>query len=165
MTADLFDVDLKLALFGFGEAPGSVVMLESGHISPRDRMEYADILATRSPSRQSTVSAVVEVAGRPLLYVARRTAMGQSVGEFRNHVSDLRQRLASHGEPAFLAVVDGGQLELHPCDFASRQSRPHVVVVGDPDAPSLLLGRARPPARADRPPVLPTTFRTARSHV
>lgn len=140
MTADLFDLDLdlKLTLSEFGAAPGSVVMLDGDRISPRDRLEYADILDPPSRSRRSAVSAVVEVARRPLLYVVRRTAMGQTVREFEDQVADLRRKLACRGEPAFLAVANSGRLDLHPCDFAPRQTRPHVVMVHDANASSLL---------------------------
>lgn len=81
-------------------------------------IQYLDLI--ESPSRQSSgrmsarPGAVIEFEGQPLLYVADNRSLVGEVGFRRDEISQTLRLLACRGDPAYFAILEHGQVIIHP---------------------------------------------------
>lgn len=81
-------------------------------------IQYLDLIepvGPRSSNRPAAhPSAVVEFEGQPLLYVVDNRTLVNGVGVGREEITQTLRLLACRGDPAYLAVIEYGQVVIHP---------------------------------------------------
>lgn len=123
-------------LLSFGVASQNIRDLSK--LGP-DNLDYLDLVQGISLDWTRThrvrADAVVEHDGRPLLYVVNAGAM---VGMTDTALATLRVKLASRGEPAWLAVSKPGELSIYPLGFDLELPPPTTVRSSDGRASALM---------------------------
>ncbi len=100
-------------------------------------IQYLDLIepaGSRSSSRPFIgPSAVVEFEGQPLLYVIDNRTLVNDVGIGDEEIAQMLRLLACRGDPAYLAVLEYGQVVIHPISLEKDK-----VSSGVPWNPSLM---------------------------
>ncbi len=123
-------------LLSFGAATQNIRDLS---VPSADNLDYLDLVAGISldwaRARRVRADVVVEHDGRPLLYVV---SAGAVAGMTDNALAMLRVKLASRGEPAWLALSKPGELSIYSLGFDHELPPPTIVRSADERASALL---------------------------
>lgn len=89
-------------------------------------IQYLDLIEPARPRSgdQSFTSpdAVIEFEGQPLLYVVDNRSMVNGAGVSQTAISQLLRLLACRGDPAYLAVLEHGQVVIHPVSLKKQKA-------------------------------------------
>lgn len=89
-------------------------------------IQYLDLIEpTRSHSGNQPVAypdAVVEFEGQPLIYVVDNRTMVNGVGISQAAISQMLRLLACRGDPAYLAVLEYGQVVIYPVSLKKQKA-------------------------------------------
>lgn len=111
-------------LVSYGAARQDVVLLNDTKAATA--IEYADLLPSARQKAPLPIAAIVESAGRPLLYVVD----GQNIDVDAAKADALAHTLACRGHSSYFCIVDAGRLLVYPCKFGSVQSDGFQVSAG-----------------------------------
>lgn len=88
-------------------------------------IQYLDLIEpARSRSSSRPVigpSAVVEFEGQPLLYVVDNRTLVNDVGIGNEEIAQMLRLLACRGDPAYLAIMEYGQVVIHPVSLKKHK--------------------------------------------
>ncbi len=135
----------------YGVAPSEILMLDRVDEST---MEYLDLQRDwRRPAELNFVcpDAVLEINGRPLMYVVHAASLTQHDATRREQLFALRRVLACRGEASYIGIVEPGQITVVPNYFAPDLSGAFSVRHDAPQAEFLV----RNLAQEERPPTVP----------
>lgn len=128
--------DLSTLLERFGAPRDGVVALDAP--SGPEQIRYLDLLRSALPD-DARPAAVVELRGRPVLFVAR--------GDRPLNLPPLRRALALRADGAFLGIVEPGRLMVRTIELDPKSEREILVAsADDPKAATVI------PELALRPP-------------
>lgn len=105
-------------LAAYGVASSEVLSLDRADASTLD---YLDLQRTWRPGEgleYVTPDAVVEIDGRPVMYVVRSTSLVGTQAENKKRLVSLRRVLACRGEASYIGLVEPGQITVVPNYFA-----------------------------------------------
>jgi hypothetical protein len=112
-----FQIQQELAAYGI--APNEILSLEHVNAST---LNYLDLQTNWRESCVNVLAvpvSVVEIGGRPLMYVIRATALSGSNERKSERVTALRRVLACRGESAYIGIVELGKITVVPAYYAS----------------------------------------------
>jgi hypothetical protein len=116
---------LRDHLLTYGASQRDIVLLRDA--TSDAAIEYADLLPSARQQPPVEVSAVVESAGRPLLYVVD----GQNSELNGAQADELAHVLACRGHASYFCVVQPGRLLVYPCKFGPVQAEGFRVEAGE----------------------------------
>lgn len=134
-------MDLRNNLKAYGASPEEVILLDSER---HELVNYLDLLAARKGAtalgRAPALcpDAVIEVEGRPALYILDVRQLSNTEHSQRDELLTLRRSLACRGDAAPLAVLQPGQIVLFASDSMTTLPAPVIVPQQDPLAPMLI---------------------------
>ena len=97
--------------------------------------------------------AVVEIDGRPLMYVVRSASMTRLFAEKQQELVSLRRALACRGEASYIGIVEPGQITVVPNYYSSDLAGAFTVLQDAPRAQLLIRDLAmevRPPSVSEQ---------------
>jgi len=110
--------DLLRELASYGAMPTEVLSLEKPDY---DTINYLDLQQGWGNDHGpdfAAPEAVVEVDGRPLLYVVRADSLVQRSEARQSALVSLRTALACRSEPSYIGIVEHGQITIIPTHYA-----------------------------------------------
>lgn len=130
--------ELIKELSAFGAVENEVRLLDAGNSS---FIDYLDLLIPiKSSSRKLSLcpDAVIELEGRPALYVLKADHLTGDESVQRHQLQQLRRAIACRGDEAPLAIIQPGQVVLFASDSMTALPDPLLVKSDDPAAPMLI---------------------------
>lgn len=138
-------------LANYGVASSEVLSLNQVNASTID---YLDLQQNwRHPGKLDFVApdAVVEIDGRPLMYVVRSASLASLSVAKQQELVSLRRALACRGEASYIGIVEPGQITIVPNYYAPNLAGAFTVLRDAPRAQLLI----RDLAMEVRPPSVP----------
>lgn len=138
-------------LAAYGVASSEVLSLDRVDASTIDYLDIQRNWRRAGELNFVAPDAVVEIDGRPLMYVVRSTSLTRLSAEKQQGLVSLRRALACRGEASYIGIVEPGQITVVPNYYASDLSGAFTVLQDAPRAQLLI----RDLAMEVRPPSVP----------
>lgn len=118
MTPD----DLVAEITRAGVVPDTLVRFDVP-VGPR-HIRYVDLMRGGSTDTELLPDGVVESAGQPFVYVARKDQLGSATNTSVDRLAQLVRVLACRSDARYLAVVSPGGLDIYPLGIFTEVPRP-----------------------------------------
>ena len=129
--------DLFKELVAYGVAPSEILSLDRVDYSTIDYLDLQRNWRRTEGLAFVAPDAVVEIDGRPVMYVVRSTSLARPAAKQQKLIS-LRQALACRGEASYIGIVEPGQITVVPNYYASDLAGAFTVLQDAPRAELLI---------------------------
>lgn len=130
--------DLKQELKYFGAVESEIILLDSETPSLIDYLDLLGTKRTQQISNSRTISirpnAVIEIEGKPALYILNADYLSQNLSIRTNELLNLRRIIACRGDMAPLAVLEPGKLTVYSSEIKTKLPKPTVIASNDSSA-------------------------------